>query len=153
MKAIAAAVAASAAFFCASASADPLPKSATPMTSEAIRLMYSGNTAVWADSDIYFAPDGSIKGILGKPAAKNIIEGTWAIEGNTFCLYTFRSKAQVSSCDCYLWWRDGKRAISLWSPRSDGAPVDAANGYRLGEERNLKVGDLVSARYSAAPGL
>jgi Protein of unknown function (DUF995) len=149
----ASAIASIAALLCNSATfSDPLPKSAQPMTTEAVTLMYSGNTAVWQDSDIYFSPDGSVKGILGKPTAKAAIEGSWSVNENKICVYTFRSKQPGSFYECYQWWRDGKRAISSWSPRSDGSTADATNGFRFGEEKSLKAGDLVSNRYSSAPG-
>jgi hypothetical protein len=114
--------------------------------------MYSGNSATSKDSDIYFSPDGSVKGIAGKPVAKEAIEGTWSVISNEICVYTFKSKQPGSFCDCYQWWRIGRRAFSLWTRRSDGSTVDAKNDYRVGEEGNLKIGDLVSTRYGAAPG-
>jgi hypothetical protein len=129
-----------------------LPKSAEPMTVESIKFLYAGNSAIWKDSDIYFAPDGSAKGIFGKPMAKAAIEGTWSVSDNKICVYTFRSKMPGSFCDCYQWWRDGKSTISLWSTRSDGSIADATNGYQVDEEKNLKPGDLISVRYGSAPG-
>lgn len=56
-------------FATAAALADGLPKSATPMDASTVRKMYSGNSAIWTNSDLLFDTDGSIKGVFGKPKA------------------------------------------------------------------------------------
>lgn len=138
---------------CSPALADSLPKTATPMSSQAVQKIYSGNSAIWKDSDVYFAPDGSLKGIFGKPTIKALMVGTWSVNGNEICIYTFRTKEPNSFRDCYQYWSEGRRVIALRSIRSDGSAVDQSNGYHVGEEGNLKPGDLVSARYMAAPAM
>ncbi|WP_158815977.1 DUF995 domain-containing protein [Methylocapsa sp. S129] len=136
-----------------SALADSLPKTAAPMNSESVKKIYSGNTLISKYYDIYFAADGSIKGIFGKPSTKALIQGSWSVSGNEICMYTFRSKEPNSFRDCYQYWQDGRRIIALWSVHSDGSTVDQNGGYSVGEDRNLKSGDLISARYSAAPAM
>ena len=131
--------------------ADALPKTATPMSSEAVTKLFQGNSAIWKDEDIYFAPDGSVKGIFGKPTVKALIVGSWSVNDNELCVYTFRSKEKDPFRDCYQYWSDKKRIITLWSMHSDDSAPDQDNGYYFGEEKKLKPGDLVTDRYTAAP--
>lgn len=137
--------------FSSAAIADGLPKTATPMSSDAIKRLYSGNTAIWKYSDLYFKADGSVEGTFGKPTITAKIDGTWSVINNEICIYTFRTKEPNSFRDCYQYWENGRNIISLWSIHSDGSPVDQNNGYHGGEDRNLKSGDLVSGKYPAAP--
>lgn len=132
--------------------AEALPPGTTPLSSDAVAKIYSGKTALWKDSDVYFAPDGTAKGVLGKPKTTGATMGTWAVSGNEMCLYAFRQHEGATFRDCYKYWRDGKRLLTLWSGHSDGTPVDLRDGYYTGEEDKLKPGDLVSARYAAAGG-
>jgi hypothetical protein len=131
---------------------DALPKAAIPLSSDAIVKLYSGKTAIGKDADIYFAPDGTDKGVWGKPKTITAFMGTWSVSGNEICIYAFRKNAPVTLRDCYRYWRDGKRLVTLWSNRSDGAAVDESDGYYSGEEDKLKPGDLVSDKYDAAGG-
>jgi hypothetical protein len=134
---------------CAVAFADSLPKTAIPMNAESVKKMYSGNSAIWKDSDVYFLPDGSVQGVFGKPTVTDLIVGSWSVSGNEICVYTFQTKQPTPFRDCYQYWRDGKRIIALWSIHADGSAVDSNNGYHSGEDR-LKPGDLVSDKYQAA---
>jgi hypothetical protein len=146
-----AAVAFSVVLACSAASADSLPKTATPMSSDAVEKIYAGNTVISKNFDAYFALDGSIKGLFGKPTVKALIEGSWSVAGNEICMYTFRSREPDSFRDCYQYWQDGRRVVALWSIHSDGSAVDQTNGYHVGEEKSLKAGDLVSDKYAASP--
>jgi hypothetical protein len=137
---------------CGGALGEPLPQGAKPASSATVVNSYSGRTAVWKDSDVYFAPDGTAKGVLGKPKITGVLMGTWAVSGNEICLYAFRQNEGASFRDCYKYWRDGKRLVTLWSAHSDGTPVDDKDGYYAGEEERLKPGDLVSDKYAAAGG-
>jgi Protein of unknown function (DUF995) len=129
--------------------ANSLPKTAIPMNSDMVKQIYSGKTAVWKDSDVYFAPDGSTKGLYGKPQIKALLEGSWSVTGNEICVYTYRTKDPNFYRDCYQYWLDKKRIVALWSEHSDNSPVDQVNGYHFGEENKLKPGDLVSEKYTA----
>lgn len=131
------------------AQAESLPKNASPMKSEVLKQIYSGNTAFWKDAEIYFAPGGSIKGLFGKPKIKALIEGSWSIAGNEICIYSYRTKEQNFSRDCFQYWLEGKRIVALWSAHADGSAADQVNGYHMGEEKTLRPGDLVSEEYSA----
>ncbi len=132
--------------------ADDLPKTAAPMSGDAVRKLYSGNSAISKNSDIFFEPDGSLKGIFGKPKVTDTIVGSRSVSGNEICLYTFRRKEPNSLRDCYQYWIDKKRTLTLWSIHGDGSAADQSDGYYVGEESNLKPGDLVSSEYAAAPG-
>lgn len=145
-------VALAAAIASGGASGEALPQGAHPTSSAAVVGFYAGKTAVWKDSDVYFAPDGTAKGVLGKPKITGVLMGTWAVSGNEICLYAFRQNEGATFRDCYKYWRDGKRLLALWSSRSDGTPVDDKDGYYTGEEDRLKTGDLVSEKYVAAGG-
>jgi hypothetical protein len=135
-------------FMCVSTRADSLPKTATPMNSESVKKLYSGNTAIWKDSDVYFAPDGSIKGLFGKPQIKALMEGSWSVSGNEICVYAYKGKEPSFYRDCYQYWLDGKRIVALWSGHSDNSAVDQIDGYHFGEEKKLNPGDLVSEKYT-----
>jgi Protein of unknown function (DUF995) len=134
---------------CASAGADSLPKTAAPMRSELVKKLYSGNTAIRKDSDIYFAPDGSIKGVYGKPQVKALMEGSWSVSANEICIYSYKGKDPNFYRDCYQYWSDGKRIVALWSAHSDNSAVDQIDGYYFGEEKALNPGDLVSEKLAA----
>jgi hypothetical protein len=140
------------AIICSAARAEGLPVAAKPMGSEAVKKIYSGNSEITKDADLYFAPDGSVKGIFGKPKSNALIEGSWSVSGNEICIYTFKGKERNSFRDCYQYWIDGKRVIVLWSIHSDGSTVDQINGYHVGEEKNFKPGDVVSDKYDATTG-
>jgi hypothetical protein len=135
------------------ASGEALPSGAHAVSGATVLGLYSGKTAVWKDSDVYFAPDGTAKGIIGKPKITGVLMGTWAVSGNEMCLYAFRQNEGATFRDCYKYWRDdNKRLFTLWSSHSDGTPVDDKDGYYAGEQDRLKAGDLVSDKYLAAGG-
>ena len=132
--------------------AGPLPETAKPMSAEAIVAMYSGKTLVGNQSDIFFAPDHTDKGIFGKPKMTTLILGTWSVADNEICAYNFRKNDHQSYRDCYRHWQDGGRVLTQWSAHSDGSAVDANNGY-FADGVKLVAGDLVSERYAAAGGM
>jgi len=141
-----------AAFFSGNVLAGQLPETAKPMSSEAVIAMYSGKTLVGSQSDIYFAPDHTDKGILGKPKMTTLLLGTWSVADNEICTYNFRKNDHQSYRDCYKHWQDGGRIVTLWSAHADGSPVDANNGYS-NDGQKLVAGDQVSERYAAAGGM
>jgi len=122
------------------------------MASDALVAMYSGKTLVGKQGDIYFAPDHTDKGILGKPKMTTLLMGTWNVTGNEICTYNFRKNDRQSYRDCYKYWQDGGRVVTLWSAHSDGSAVDINNGYYSADDK-LVSGDLVSERYAAAGGM
>jgi Protein of unknown function (DUF995) len=61
----------------------PLPKTATPMTSDELSAIYSGKTAVWKMSSVYFAPNHSARGVFDKKIA---FSGTWSVKDNEICM-------------------------------------------------------------------
>lgn len=132
--------------------AEVLPKTATPLNSESVTKLYAGKTAVDKNSDVFFAPKGTEKGVLGKPKVTGVLMGTWSVAGNEICMYVFRNKDPNSYRDCYKYWQDGNHILALWSSHSDGTAADPTNGYYRGEESKLKLGDLVSEKYQAAGG-
>ena len=54
-------------FACQMAWADKLPKDAVKLKAAEVKAIYSGTTGVYGVSSIYYAPDGTIKGIFEKP--------------------------------------------------------------------------------------
>ena len=131
--------------------ADPLPKTAKPINSDEITKLYSGKTTDWKISSAYFAPDGTVKGYLGKPVVKTTFKGTWKVTGNEICM-EFSTPKDSGLSDCWKYWRNGKDVITLWSRHYDGSKADEANGYYKNEVAKLKAGDLVSAKYAEAGG-
>lgn len=134
--------------------AGPLPPTAKPMSADAIAKIYSGHTAVFNISDIYFAPDGTTKGLFGKPKIKGTFAGKWSVNGNEICTSsggTDKSDPKIYT-DCWKWFGDGKKTYALWSTHYDGSAVDEANGYNDKEIKNYRPGDRVSKRYAAMGG-
>jgi hypothetical protein len=137
--------------FSTTALADKLPKDAKPLSSQEIATIYSGKSSDWKMSSAYFAPDGSLKGYLGKPKVKTTFKGKWTVTDNEICM-DFTTQDGFSSTDCWKYWRSGKDILTLWSRHFDGSKVDDVNGYYKNEVAKLKNGDLVSAKYAEAGG-
>jgi hypothetical protein len=131
--------------------ADKLPKSAKPLSPQEITKIYSGNSSDWKASSAYFAPDGTVKGYVGKPKIKSTFKGNWAVSDNEVCM-EFSTQDGFNSTDCWKYWRSGKDILTLWSRHFDGSAVDDVNGYYKNEVAKLKAGDLVSAKYAEAGG-
>lgn len=140
------------------AAAGPLPRGAQPYTAVELERLYAGQTAVWDHSLAFFAPDHRIKGIF---RGRIIYWGHWSVKGNEICMVNQgydparHARFQVQP-DCWKWWHDGKRAITLYSRPFDGSLPDLQDGYYLDEVEALKPGDLVSPRFdvirAAMPG-
>jgi uncharacterized protein DUF995 len=125
------------------ASAEPLPAGAKPMTTAEVAALYSGKTKVYSHSSMYFAPDHTMIGAAqGKP-----IKGTWSVTGNQVCLQT-----KGGGKDCWKWWSDGGRQISLWALRSYGPKLDPNNDYSGDEVNHLQSGDSGTDSYKNAGG-
>lgn len=132
--------------------ADKLPKGATPLSSDEVRAIYSGKTGVYKVSDIYYDPNGTTKGVFGKPKATMTISGTWEVNGNERCMHNHPKGDPKLYTDCNAYWRSGKKIYSLWTVHYDGSKPDKVNGYWTGELKLHKDGDLVSKKYMAMGG-
>jgi hypothetical protein len=129
-------------FSSAAVLADQLASTATPMSSDAISKIYSGKTAVWKSSEMYFSPDGTVKGLYGKPKPTSPFSGTWSVNGNELCATVAFSDKPTTYTDCWKWWTDGKKLVTLWSKHNDNSAVDETHGYF--KEIEFRRGDLVS---------
>ncbi len=132
--------------------ADKLPKNATPLTPDEVRAIYSGKTAVYSSSDVYFDPNGTTKGIFGKPKATTTFKGTWDVKDNERCMSNKAKGDPKTYTDCNAFWRSEKKIYSLWTVHYDGSKPDKVNGYWTGEVKLQKSGDRVSKKYAAMNG-
>ena len=137
---------------CTAAVADPLPKSAKPLSSSWIKKAYSGNSAVWEMSMVYFASDGTTTGVFGVPP-KATFTGKWVVKGNKICMTNIPTNIKTKKVDertytdCWIYYADGKTILtSYYNDFAEGkGPND---DYYDGELSNLKKGDKVSAKYA-----
>ena len=132
--------------------ADPLPKGAKPLSVTQITKIYSGNSAVWEKSMVYFAPDGTTKGIFGNPP-KAIYSGTWAVNKNKICMENRPTNIKSHKVntrtytDCWTYYVNGKVILtSYYNDFEDGKGPN--EDYNDGELSNLKRGDVVSKKYA-----
>lgn len=132
------------------AMADKLPKGATPLSANEVRAIYSGKTGVYRVSDIYYDPNGTTKGVFGKPKPTSTFKGTWTVKGNERCMYNKPKGDPKTYTDCNAFWRVGKKLYSLWTVHYDGSKPDTE--YSTEELKQHKKGDLVSKKYAAMGG-
>ena len=72
--------------FSAPAGAGKLPKDAKPMTAEEVTAIYSGNSALWKLSKVYFSPEKKVMGVFGKGSKRAIFSGEWSVTDNEICM-------------------------------------------------------------------
>ena len=133
------------------ARSEALPKSAVPLTAEEVTAIYSGHSSKWKNSNAWFAPDMSLKGIFGKKRDEVIFWGKWTVVENVVCMeaqYRNLKKGDTGNVsDCWTWFRDNKKRLwTLWSKRFDGSKVPKNDYYRT-EIKNLVAGDIVSEKF------
>jgi hypothetical protein len=132
--------------------ADPLPNSAKPLSSSWITKAYSGNSALWGISMVYFVPDGTTVGVYGNPP-KATFTGTWVVKKNKICMTNVPTNIKTKKLDtrtytdCWVYYADGKTILtSYYNDFEEGkGPND---DYSEGEISNLKKGDKVSVKYA-----
>jgi hypothetical protein len=128
------------------ANAEKLPKSAVKLTTEEAKMLYSGKTANWDKAMAYFSPDGTVT--LHTKDKNYWSEGKWSAKGNKVCMATtwhdLKNRKQGTETECWTWYRDGKRYLTLWSGEKD-----KKGGYWDGEVKHLSKGDMVSKTFSA----
>ncbi|WP_181180590.1 DUF995 domain-containing protein [Mesorhizobium sp. B2-4-6] len=129
-----------------------LPKGATPLSADEVRLIYSGKTGVYRGADTYYDPNGTTRGVFGKPKAVGTFKGTWTVKGNELCEYNKSKTDTKASTNCNAFWRVGNKIYALWSVHFDGSKPDKVNDYWVGEVKQHKKGDLVSKKYAAMGG-
>lgn len=134
------------------AMADKLPKGATPLSAAEVHAIYSGKTGIYNTSDVYYDPNGTTKGVSGKPKATSTFKGTWAVNGNEQCMYNKAKGDPKTYTDCNAFWRAGNKVYSLWSVHYDGSKPNKVNDYSPNEMKKYKKGDLVSKRYAVMGG-
>jgi hypothetical protein len=139
-------------FVCGSAWADKLPKDAVELAADEVKAIYSGKTGIYSVSSMYYAPDGTTKGIYGKPKITATFKGTWSVNGNEMCTKNKAKGDPKTYRDCNKFWRSGKKLYDLWSVHYDGSKPDLKGGYATDTMKKLKKGDLVSKKYAAAGG-
>lgn len=139
-------------FVCASAWAGKLPKDAVELTAAEVKAIYSGKTGIYDVSSIYYASDGTTKGIFGKPKVTATFKGTWSVSGNEMCAKNKPKGDPKIYRDCNKFWRSGKRIYDLWSVHYDGSKPDLKSGYVTTTVKKLRDGDLVAKKYAAAGG-
>ena len=130
-----------------SALADDLPAGAVPLTSDEVTKIYSGKTAFYKVSTIYYAPDGTMKGVFG---GKSPFKGTWTVASNEQCQVS-GNPGEKQYKDCNKYWRAGKKIWSLWTVHYDDTPVDE-HGYWDKQVQQFKPGDQVSKLYRKVGG-
>jgi Protein of unknown function (DUF995) len=132
--------------------ADPLPSSAKPLSSKWITKAYSGNSALWDTSMVYFAPDGTTIGVYGNPPQATFA-GSWVVKKNKICMTNVPTNIKTKKLDtrtytdCWIYYADGKTILtSYYNDFQEGkGPNDE---YSEGELSNLKKGDKVSAKFA-----
>ncbi|MCF1709102.1 DUF995 domain-containing protein [Tabrizicola sp. J26] len=132
--------------------ADPLPPNAKPLSSKQIEKLYSGNSAVWDRSMVYFAPDKTTKGVFGKPPSATYT-GKWKITKNKLCMTNSPVNIKTGEAskktytDCWTFFTDGDRVLtSYYNDFEEGrGPND---DYSEGELSNLRKGDVVSKTFA-----
>jgi hypothetical protein len=134
------------------AMAAKLPSTATPMTPEDVTKVFSGKTLLAPNSDTFVMPQGTTKGVVGKPKITGPFTGTWSVSGNEFCMENVSPGETTSMKDCIKLWRDGRKVYTLWTARSDGKGIDYVDGYDPFLPKT-RAGDIVSQRYQKAGGL
>ncbi|MFD1982649.1 hypothetical protein ACFSOZ_08165 [Mesorhizobium newzealandense] len=139
-------------FACGSAWADKLPKDAVELTADEVKAIYSGKTGFYIVSNIYYAPDGTTKGIFGKPKITTTFRGTWSVSGNEICAKNKAKGDPKIYTDCNKFWRSGKKVYDLWTVHYDGSKPDLKGGYATDTLKLFKNGDSVSKKYAASGG-
>ena len=134
------------------ASAGKLPKGAVEMTRHEVKKIFSDTTAFYSKSDQYYAPDGTTKGVFGKPRIVTTFKGTWSVKGNEFCAKNGPKGESTIYIDCFKFWKSGDQVYGLWTVHYDGTTVDEKNGYYTDELKHHLRGDQVSKKYAAAGG-
>jgi hypothetical protein len=121
-----------------------LPKTATPMTTEEITAMLSGNSIDFKMVQYYFAPDGKLLGV--DPKNKWTADGTWDVKGNTWCLHSVwhspDGKKSENYEQCSEKYRDGKKIYTKNTKGEDQWLGDITTD----QEKKMKKGDIVSAK-------
>jgi len=138
--------------FSAPAGAGKLPKDAKPMTAEEVTAIYSGNSALWKLSKVYFSPEKKVMGVFGKGSKRAIFSGEWSVTDNEICMNNTAKGDPKTYTDCWKWWHAGKKTIALWSVHYDNSKVDTKNGYSDEELKYIKSGDKVSKEYEELGG-
>jgi hypothetical protein len=141
--------------------ADKLPKNAVPLTPDELKAIYADKTAVWSkENQAYFAADGSVIGVGGRWyfSGKLVFKGN-----NEVCsaVQSTDSKTKKSDgktyTDCWKWvkFKDKKGKEQLWNIYSksfDNKKLDLVNSWGAYEQKVLKSGNLVAARYKKLGG-
>jgi hypothetical protein len=132
-------------FSCSAAISETLPKSAIKISSTEAKSLYSGKSSNWKKARAYFSPDGRYL-IVGKNK-KWFAEGTWNTRGNKVCSKSkwtnIKDDKTGRSVNCWTWYKDGKRYLSLWSGDKNGK-----HGYYDGEHKKMRKGDRVSKTFN-----
>jgi hypothetical protein len=132
--------------------ADKLPQNATPMTSDEVTTLYSGNSAIWSNSKAFFAPDHKVKGVFGKGKDRITYSGEWSVKDNELCVSNTAKGDPKVYTDCWKWWRAEDKTLTLWSVHYDGSKADLDDGYYDDEAEKIKQGDQVTKEFEELGG-
>jgi hypothetical protein len=122
-----------------------LPKDATPMPSEEIRALLSGNSIDFKVAQYYFAPDGTLWGLSKDWYA----DGTWTVEGNTWCLNSSwhgpKKAKEDNYTQCNEKYKVGKKIFTKNTKGEEKYLGDVSTD----QEKKIRKGDIVSAKAMA----
>lgn len=137
--------------------AEPLPKSAKPMTSGEVRALHADRTArggvdSCTDGDtalVKWFADGRVRGISSVPSRglDHIWWGKWWVAGSSMCMRItkqyFRNGRQASEFRCWNFYKSGSGVYAIMSscPTRTYGPNDYFRFHRLSR------GDLTAPTY------
>lgn len=134
-----------------SADAKKLPDRAKAMSTDEVRLTYSGRSVMTGESRIYFSPDMTAKAVIHRGRQRMALSGTWYVSVNEICVSLQSSDGAMQETECWKWWWFETDTYTLWSVHSDGTRADEENGY-FDQSSALKQGDSVSEEYEELVG-
>lgn len=126
-----------------------LSKAWTPLTAKEVRAVYSGKTAQWSKTTVYFGPDGNIMGHDKKKTT--VFSGTWSVSANRACMNVVwkvvKTGKSGKATDCWDWYSGDHKMWTLWSKHYDGSKP-GKDDYYAHEIKKLKAGNLVAKEYA-----
>jgi Protein of unknown function (DUF995) len=135
--------------------ADKLPKGAIPLTAEELTAIYADHSGDWKPSNkAYFGADGSVKGFFDA----YYFSGKWQVTGNKICMGNQPTNSKTKQLDakiytdCWEWTKLGKDYWVFYSNDYEKKKFNRADGWSKNEFKQLKKGDLATAKYMALGG-
>jgi len=128
-----------------------LPKDAAPLSSDDIKLLFSGNTIDFKDTLYFFKPDGSLVGIHTDKSGNSFADGKWSVNDNEFCLdSSWHGKDKAAKpflfALCYKFY---KAKNVIWTENNKGGEPKDLGAIYTGQDKKIKKGDLITAKVTA----